>query len=244
MANLPSAERVVQSYLAWIPVSADLVSFAANEEKRGFRFRDPQVAVIGKLGLGKVKRQLLLDSARLISDFVNTQDDPEGVLRFTRRYGILQRGEQEYFEEVDDVGDQFCVLCADWLDRQKEFRDQWNKKGKADEETALVFAKQINPTSRFGRAVKTYVVPAKNGAFQLELRPDDLLGAVWLALLGFSGRTRKCDNPTCSSPYFIAARRDQKYCTEICSRLVANRTWWAKRGAQWRAKRMKGRKSE
>jgi hypothetical protein len=237
--KLPSAQKVVQSYLALIPASAELVSFAANEEKRGFRFPKPEVAVLGEMG--RAKRQVLLDPARLISDFANTTSDSEGVLRFTKKYGVLHRGEHEYFEEIDDIGDRFCVLVARWIGQQKSFRDEWTRKGKADDAAALVYAKHINPTSRSGPAVRTYVVPGKSGAVQLEQHPDDLLRALWLALLGLSGRTRRCENPTCSAPYFIASRRDQRYCNEACSRLVANRKWWAAKGAKWRSDRSKER---
>src|SRR5439155_2108676 len=130
--------------------------------------------------------------------------------------------------------DRFCIHCGQWLASQELFRAEWTRKGSADEELAKALADHIVPKSGAGGAVKAFVRPSKNGGFQLELRPDDLLGALWLAFLGFSNRTRKCQNPTCSAPYFLASRRDQKFCNEQCSRLVANRRWWDQHGAEWR----------
>jgi hypothetical protein len=240
MAKLPSAVRVVQSYLAFIPVAKtlELLSPEIQQERWGLKSRPSDVVVLGKFGTEK--RQVFRDPARLITDFANTQSDLDGVLRFTKRYGALHREELDYIPEVDDIGDdRLCVPCSRWLARQKEFRDQWISKGKADKERAKAFAKHIHPMSSDSPAVKTFVIPGRHGAFQLEARPDELLGALWLALLGFSGRTRKCENPTCVAPYFIASRRDQKYCNEACSRLVANRKWWSEKGTQWRENRLK-----
>ncbi len=253
MTKSPSAVRVVQSYLAMIPAKAELVSFPANKETwygRGTnrfsrRVSESEIAVCGELGTAR--REVFHDSARLISDFANTESDPKGVLQFTKKYGALHRREMDYVGEIDDMGsDRVCVSCPDWIKRQEELREQWARKGKADEETAKTFAKHIHPESSNSPAVKTFVTPGRHGAFQLEVRPDELLGALWLALLGYTGRTRKCENPTCVAPYFIASRRDQKFCNEACSRLVANRKWWANKGAQWRENKLKqeGRKTK
>ena len=54
-------------------------------------------------------------------------------------------------------------------------------------------------------------------------------------------RARKCKNPSCEAPYFFAARRSQKYCSEPCARpaqRAAKRKWWRKN----RAKKPKRRK--
>jgi hypothetical protein len=56
--------------------------------------------------------------------------------------------------------------------------------------------------------------------------------------------THVCANRDCSAPYFFAARRDQKYCSEICARpaqLEFKRRWWKKNGRAWRRKKAKVR---
>jgi hypothetical protein len=246
MAKLTSAPRVIQSYLARLPSSARL-RFVQAEEKRGSE-------VVGEAGhcitgtLGYKKVDIFARPARVIEDFANTIGNPENILRFTRNYGVLH-GEDRLLGELPEyiVGDPFRSDCNQWLMNQERFRTEWERKGKPDEDLANSLAEQIDPKSQVGPAIKAMVRPARNGGFQLELRPDDLLGALWLAFLGFSGKTRKCQNPTCSAPYFIATRRDQKYCNEQCSRLVANRRWWDQHGAEWRrdhktAKKSKGAK--
>jgi hypothetical protein len=44
-----------------------------------------------------------------------------------------------------------------------------------------------------------------------------------------SDRTIRCGNPNCPAPYFIAAKKSQRYCSEACSGPAlreAKRRWW------------------
>jgi hypothetical protein len=238
MGKLPSAVRASQSYLAARPLSAKLHSVEKGDELSGiWRIVKSGHAITGELGRNTT--EIFSNPAGAIQDFANTGGRPEDVLHFTRRYGALRRNDRHWFETTpgeEVAGDRFMVHCGQWQQKQEEFRAEWERTEKRDADLAETISKRISP--------RAFVLPGKGRGFQLEVRPDDLLGALWLAFLGYSSRTRKCQNPTCVTPYFIAARQDQKYCTEVCSRLVANRTWWAKRGAQWRAKKMKERNSK
>jgi len=53
-------------------------------------------------------------------------------------------------------------------------------------------------------------------------------------------RMRKCGNPACPAPYFLAVRRGQLYCSRICAgpahQAVKNR-WWKEKGKKWLEKR-------
>jgi hypothetical protein len=240
MAKLPSALKVVQSYLAERPRSAELHSVSAGGELRGRRFAEAGYAITGVLGGRPL--QIFSQPKRVIEDFANTPRTPQDILRFTQRYGVVHREDVELWSADITlrkyIALRFIIDCTQWLKSQAQFCAEWERTGKPDDELARVLAEQINPKSAIERAVKAFVVPSKQG-FQIELRPDDLLGSLWLAFVGFSGRTRKCQNPTCSAPYFIATRRDQKYCNEACSRLVANRKWWADKGAEWRESKLK-----
>jgi hypothetical protein len=233
MKIIPSAKRVTQSYLARKPASIQLLSARAGEElSGGWKIAKAGTVITGQLGLERM--QIFARPDRVIEDFANTSNDPKDILRFTKRHGVLHKHDVEWFTPEEIAGDRFCIHCAQWLESQQLFRTEWTRKGRADEGLAKALADRINPKSRAGRAVKAFVRPGKSGGFQLELRPDDLLGALWLAFIEFSARTRKCRNPTCAAPYFLASRRDQKFCDEKCSRLVANRRWWSKNGQQWR----------
>jgi hypothetical protein len=239
MTQLPSAGRVTQSYLARKPTAIRVVSAQVGEElSGGWKIAKAGHVITGRLGRERV--QIFARPDHVIEDFANTSNDSKDILRFTKRYGVLHRNDVDWLEiaPADRIqGDDFCIHCDQWLASQELFRAEWTRKGRADEDLANALANQINPKSRAGRAVKAFVRPGKRG-FQLELRPDDLLGALWLAFVGFSDRTRKCQNPKCPAPYFLASRRDQKFCNEKCSRLVANRRWWSKNGQQWRHERL------
>jgi hypothetical protein len=61
-------------------------------------------------------------------------------------------------------------------------------------------------------------------------------------------RLRVCQNTECPTPYFIAQRRWQKYCSEKCaqpSQREFKRKWWADHGDAWRkAQKATGKKSQ
>jgi hypothetical protein len=66
-----------------------------------------------------------------------------------------------------------------------------------------------------------------------------------LYLLKEAKLTRHCENPGCSTPYFFAQRRNQKYCSGPCSMPAQRehkRNWWRQHGDQWRKNRVNKRK--
>lgn len=73
----------------------------------------------------------------------------------------------------------------------------------------------------------------------LESRVDPF-SLVGLRALQIADRMRYCPNPTCPSPYFIAYRRSQKYCTDACAlpaQRELKRAWWKEHGDEWRKAR-------
>ena len=73
----------------------------------------------------------------------------------------------------------------------------------------------------------------------LESRVDPF-SLVGLRALQIADRMRYCPNPTCLSPYFIAYRRSQKYCTDACAlpaQRELKRAWWKEHGDEWRKAR-------
>ena len=55
-----------------------------------------------------------------------------------------------------------------------------------------------------------------------------------------TGRTSRCQNASCHTPYFFAIRRSQKYCSDVCAipaQREFKRKWWAENGPEWRHKR-------
>jgi len=57
-------------------------------------------------------------------------------------------------------------------------------------------------------------------------------------------RLKKCANKDCKTPYFVADRGKQSYCSIECAAVAQKeykRRWWQKRGPQWRDSRSKKR---
>jgi hypothetical protein len=58
---------------------------------------------------------------------------------------------------------------------------------------------------------------------------------------------RKCRNPDCKAPFFIADRGKQSYCSAECAAVAQKaykRTWWKNNGASWREARRKKEQSK
>jgi hypothetical protein len=78
--------------------------------------------------------------------------------------------------------------------------------------------------------------------FLLSWEPPTRTEQFLLELMKWADFLRYCANPDCAAPYFIAAKRDQKYCHTECARPTqreSKRRWWAKNGKQWRAGEVK-----
>jgi hypothetical protein len=63
---------------------------------------------------------------------------------------------------------------------------------------------------------------------------------VLLRALHIVEQMRYCTNPTCPTPYFIAKKRRQKYCSEDCAlpaQREFKRAWWDAHGDAWRKAR-------
>ena len=246
MAKTPSqCRRPVQCYLAAKPAESKIVPVAAGQElPGGWVISKAGHVIVGQLGKQKV--EIFSRAARVLEDFANTSGSPEGIQRFTRDYGVLKRADREHHyiqgTSVSIPGDRFLIHCDEWREAQQEFRANWQAGRNGGQELAQRLSASIAPRAYDDLVVKARVKWSRRG-FQLELQPDDLWRALSLAFIGFSDRTRKCQNPTCVAPYFLATRRDQRYCSEKCARLVANRTWWDNHGQQWRESRAEREKS-
>jgi hypothetical protein len=75
-----------------------------------------------------------------------------------------------------------------------------------------------------------------------ELKPRTRTERLILEFTRWAELTRYCDNPDCPAPFFIAARRNQKYCTSKCAEPAQRefkREWWAKNGKGRRAAKAK-----
>lgn len=58
-------------------------------------------------------------------------------------------------------------------------------------------------------------------------------------------KLRTCGNPECSTPFFIADKQKQRYCSGPCARPAQvewKQRWWREKGQQWRKRKRQQRK--
>jgi hypothetical protein len=75
-----------------------------------------------------------------------------------------------------------------------------------------------------------------------DLGPETICERIFMHM---TGRTSRCENRDCHTPYFFATRRSQKYCSDACAipaQREFKRKWWAENGTTWRRKREVSRK--
>jgi hypothetical protein len=72
------------------------------------------------------------------------------------------------------------------------------------------------------------------------LGPPSFCESAMLQLVRFARLTKLCVNPGCQTPYFLASRQSQQYCSEPCAlpaQRKSQRKWWAANGPDWRRSR-------
>ena len=164
----------------------------------------------------------------LAQDFANWAADPEGVRRFTERYGPLKLSAQ--------ANKRFRFDIEEWVCLQKEFRQEWRQAiprprkyvSLAKPSTDL----NVEPGERFEFVENLYTYFAANlyRLLLLELRCIE------------QARLRVCQRPDCENPYFVASHLKQVYCAEPCQhwgQKEAKRRWWREKGDVERHRRQR-----
>jgi hypothetical protein len=196
-------------------------------------------------------------------NFANWRSATDGIVEFTRQYGPLDwRGEFAGVHQT--AGLKFYFLAALWRERQAEFRKLWETaltEG-PDRMTWLTlpvagdfpvatetdgYAKPANygREGDDGRLIwqtpETLWEPSRNGPTALVVAQTTWQYLCLLLTFEKVEQLRKCENPDCAAPYFIARRKDRVFCSEDCAHLIAARRWWTKHGNEWRQRRRKRR---
>jgi hypothetical protein len=171
--------------------------------------------------------------------FLNWEDSPEAILRFARVHGHLLESPIPRKEPGD-----FRFSLEFWRNWRQSLRSNWESRMRAFKP----------PPSRPG--VVTIEV---SGSVLIESRPIahawscDRSGLVYscptlyefllLDLLSIPReRLRKCPNPSCKTPYFVAENLRHQCCSSPCKHWVQHQAkllWWAEHGRAWRKRRRK-----
>jgi hypothetical protein len=185
--------------------------------------------------------------------FVNWNDTSEGIISFTRRYGLLD--EEGRFADLRDLpGRPFQVNTYSWRQSQSFFQGWWNANGRNDREQlpleiqelmmfpvaleSLAFKRGMTSESKIVWEAPQLRWFYKDNLFTAELYPKTLWQYLCLLLLSERlGTLRQCANHLCQAPFFRARRKDQTYCGSDCSERVAKRRWWELNGKNWRRER-------
>jgi len=228
------AEAGLNHHLARLPIRADLKGRKSTQ-------------ICGELGKEELDFATLREPPHKI--FVNWPATPEGVLEFTRKYGLLDPTGKYRRWEPGYPGGAFSFKVASWVELQKEFREHWdwNKDGAGWDVVRHdlwgLLSSEVDNSPEF-----CHPGLELDYIYHLGPKPYILLSAQTLwqyfcTLLAFHsvGDLRTCQNPDCPAPRFIARRKDQVYCNSDCAALLAKRRWWAKHGEQWREARNKKR---
>lgn len=171
----------------------------------------------------------------LHQQFANWEATAQGVIRFAKRFGYCPR------------------RLSDWVLLQLRLRCYWKWNNKEDRWDSLMHAltDEIKPgvslelTGDYEDPAEATVEPnliltrAKRRLVPTII-PVSFWQYIMLRLMNEPlGRLRICANSGCFSPYFIARRKDQEYCSSDCAGLIAKRRWWQEHGKEWRRKRKK-----
>lgn len=173
-------------------------------------------------------------TAALAEEFANWPNNPESILKFTRKYGPL---EAPHSLSSGGRGAPFRFLVEWWRQEQRRFQMEWQ----------LDFRLRDIPSS--GKVIYTspneYFVLTSSG---LKFRAGSLLRLLYFGLDGIpSARLRICLRPDCTHPYFAARHLKQTYCSDECARWGQRqwkKQWWAEHGDDWRATRRKTKRSK
>jgi hypothetical protein len=169
--------------------------------------------------------------SRYPSFFPSKETDIKALLpflgrRMTSPEGLLLEGRQILYRAI--IGETREWLRAIW-DAEDDYTKQWR-----------LFNLQLH----LHRVTDLNKYPGKGK----NLQPPPLQVPMNQALRYLHrsfGRLKKCGNKDCKTPYFIADKGKQAYCSGECSAVaqkIYKRRWWKEEGPEWRAARHRKKK--
>jgi hypothetical protein len=158
-------------------------------------------------------------------DLANTRDDKGSLVRLRRTYE--ERLMSYSINELVLYRDELRLL---WHPENgipdvehQAFRD-WLKVRPEAEPGEMICSRWL------GRSTVGLLAVWQKDRRELIPSVADLPAILVYGCLLFGDRLSYCQNPECSNPWFISARRDQQYCSNVCAwpaKKAAKRKWWA-----------------
>jgi hypothetical protein len=162
----------------------------------------------------------------------------EDIKFFLRQYSAPgypteDSGDMEGGADAAEANSPFSMTASFFIERQRNLRLAWEKK-----DASLYTSPPGSPEKGMGYKNVPLTYGFRDGV--LEIRVADCYALMDLLLTRdvAEGRTRICRRPNCPHPYFIAQRRDAKYCSHLCASDVSQKIFRRKQ----KAKNKKGRR--
>jgi hypothetical protein len=157
----------------------------------------------------------------------------QDIVWFLRRFGELGLD----LEEEGGVGGaaqretpfEFRVMF--FVDRQRDLREGWAQKD------ASLFTNP--PRWRTAAQFLPVVYYIKGGRLEIKVASLDALMGILLTRDLAEGRAKMCERKNCPNPYFVATKKDARYCSHLCAGNVAVERFRDRRKFE---KKTKGRK--
>jgi hypothetical protein len=180
-----------------------------------------------------------LQARRFLEELANVGDTELAENRFNNQYADFFP-DAGYLSEITVVdpglsqGSGFVVSGSmrPLLGLRDRLRQVWSEPDPGAKEW-MTFLLRLEPSM----SVDMMAVPPAPNGFQQSV----------IYLLKNGNRARRCENLTCTSPYFWAARKSQKFCNDGCAlpaKQAAKRKWWTQNGSDWRTSKKKHKKRQ
>ena len=193
-----------------------------------------------------------------LTDLANLTDDESAFRRFAGRWPAFSRvldfdpaptdnyGGYSYGERITRMPANLPTRFLHIWQEREAVREIW--KGNSEKLTFVLF----------GSLDDVYADPDPEWPWPPQLKVDWQRGEfVYIPRTEFdkavyelfrsSSLAKRCANPDCPAPYFIAGRTTQQYCSEKCSGVLHRAhklRWWKEHGSEWRRKRSRRKRGK
>jgi hypothetical protein len=178
---------------------------------------------------------------KFILELANLADDKSAMGRFERKFADFLPAHFKENQHASPLTDPRNKIL--WsLQLRNGLRNIWDAPDVRTREWGIfrivdaISIQRSNPVS-FSYAVFDRSTDGRIVALPRPTR----LETIFAYLFNHVNKLRVCPNPECPARYFVATRKGQKYCSEVCSlpaQREYKRRWWSKNGGNWRRRQI------